>query len=185
MSDQTAGLLSPWLRSQRMVVVKSYMHGKILDFGCGVGELTSYCGQDSYLGFDIDAESLEIAKRNHPGYRFSNDLLKERFDTIVLLAVLEHLKKPEDTLGELAPNLEDNGRIIVTTPHSMTRIIHSTGAHLGLFSKDACEDHEAFLDYADVCSIAAKAGLVVSKYMRFLYRMNQLFILERIKAKPE
>ncbi len=63
MSDQITGFLSPWLRERRLKMVRSYVQGRVLDYGCGVGVLTEMCKPDFYLGVDIDKESIGIAKR--------------------------------------------------------------------------------------------------------------------------
>jgi 2-polyprenyl-3-methyl-5-hydroxy-6-metoxy-1,4-benzoquinol methylase len=154
MSDQANGLLSPWLRRKRFAKVMPHMIGKVLDFGCGIGEFSKHCNPKRYLGFDVDKASLETARRKHPEFTFSEEIrATEKFDTIVLLAVLEHLKEPESILKELGRKLEPKGRIILTTPCSIARFFHTIGAHLGLFSRDASEEHHRLLDYADVSKI--------------------------------
>ena len=180
MADQADGLLSPWLRSKRIDTIKPFVCGNILDFGCGVGVLTQLCEPDSYVGIDVDEESLEIAKRRYPTFRFANTLtLHASFDTIIMLAVLEHLENPERVLKELGARLRVNGNIVLTTPKPIVKNLHRFGASLGLFSANATEEHENFYDYSGMQVLAEKAELSVRYYRAFLFHMNQLFVLGR------
>jgi len=178
MADQADGLLSPWLRKQRINMVSPYLRDKVLDYGCGVGVLADKCHPDFYLGVDIDDESLEIAFKKYPAFRFVNKNPKdEQFDVIVLLAVIEHIKEPVDLLKQLKLMLKSDGQIVLTTPHPFIAKIHSIGSIIGLFSASANEDHEYFFDFNRMYKLTAKAGLDILEYKRFLVGMNQLFIL--------
>ncbi|MEA2016482.1 MAG: methyltransferase domain-containing protein, partial [Actinomycetota bacterium] len=99
MPDQTKGLLSPFLRGRRFNKALPFIEGKVLDYGCGVGLLANYIPDDRYVGVDTDSISIDMAKKLNPSYRFfkimSSDYkeIKEfcPFDTIVMLAVIEHI----------------------------------------------------------------------------------------------
>lgn len=185
MADQADGLLSPWLRKQRINMACPYIKGRILDYGCGVGVLSEKCHPDSYLGVDMDEESLGIAFKRYPAFRFANTLPEdEKFDVIILLAVIEHLTNLESSLKELKKMLVPDGQIIVTTPLPMIKYVHFLGSRIGLFSLGANEDHEHFFELNSMKKLATKAGLDVLEYKRFLFGMNQLFIL-RSQDRPE
>ena len=71
---------------------------KILDYGCGVGSNISYLKrffpQSQIFGTDISAESLNIAKKNHPkAVFFKNDLARcdESYDLIFIAGVLHYI----------------------------------------------------------------------------------------------
>src|SRR5689334_22773148 len=56
----------------------------VCDVGCGFGDLQGYLvetvGPISYLGLDISAELVEIAKQRHPDLRFVlGDILAETY----------------------------------------------------------------------------------------------------------
>lgn len=178
MPDQAAGLLSPWLRRQRLNAVRPHLRGRVLDFGCGVGALSSECRPDSYLGVDIDDDSLELARRRSPAYRFQRELPDSgRFDTIVLLAVIEHVADAAGLLRRLKTLLLPQGRILLTTPHRCMDDVHAAGAWLGLFSREAGEDHERLYDSAAMRALAEQSGFLVLEERRFLLGANQLFVL--------
>ncbi len=178
MPDQADGLLSSWLRRKRIKMVRPYLQGRILDVGCGVGALSELTSPDLYFGVDIDEESLQIARKKYPRYRFEKDYQENlRFDTIVLLAVIEHIKVKQVFLERLESMLAANGRIIVTTPHPSVRRVHSLGSKIGLFSATANQEHDQLLDYDCVEKLVAQTGLIISQYKRFLFGANQLFVL--------
>lgn len=178
MGDQANGLMSNWLRSKRILAVRPYLRGKILDYGCGIGSLAEICSPDAYCGIESDLESLSIAQSRYPAFRFEQTIPRENyFDTIVLLAVIEHLNNPECIFETLKLFLSKNGQIILTTPHPAFNNLYIAGAKLGLFSKIACSEHNDLLSYQSIIELSIKCGLEISFYKRFLYGANQLAIL--------
>ena len=180
MPDQGAGgVLSPWLRRHRLSAVRPHLCGVVLDVGCGVGALADDCSAERYVGVDIDAESLALARQRHPAHRFcaaADPAL--RVDTIVLLAAIEHVADPAGFLRGLANHLVRGGRIVLTTPAPWTDRIHAWGAAIGLFSRAAHEEHETLFDPPRMRVIARSAGLRVIGARKFLLGANQLFLLE-------
>jgi 2-polyprenyl-3-methyl-5-hydroxy-6-metoxy-1,4-benzoquinol methylase len=183
MGDQVNGLLSPFLRKRRIAAALPYICGRVLDFGCGVGRFSELVPPEQYTGVDLDDESIALARREYPECSFytatefaDND---GRYDTIVSLAVIEHAPDPKGFLMELAGRLEKGGRIVLTTPHPMSDIIHKAGSRARLFSREADEEHESLIDGKRMEIIAAEAGMIIRAQKRFLFGINQLFVLER------
>ncbi len=188
MADQADGLLSPFLRERRMRIALLWMRGRVLDFGCGVGALAKYIPPSRYIGVDQDADSLNEAKTRFPDHRFEivTDFSIwmarrhiEKFDTIVMLAVIEHLKKPQAILRNLSKMLTKKGRFVLTTPCPYFENLYTRGTKLGLFSKHANEEHETLVDFERMTTIAEECDLCVSIYKRFLLGANQLFVLTK------
>lgn len=181
MADQgSEGLLSPLLRQKRFNAVKPYLYGRVLDFGCGSGGLAEFVSSDSYLGVEIDEFSLKTAKNRFPSHRFVSELpdTDEKFDTIILLAVIEHVKDPSALLNKLTKYMSSDpkARIAVTTPHPSVDWVHDLGASLGLFSKHANEEHEELLDKRKLKLAGEKTGLRLLTHKSFLFGANQLAI---------
>ena len=98
--------------------------GKILDFGGGIGDLTVKLCQ---LGLDvtfleIPSKTLEFALYHFKKHNVSPKIivsdgspfvLKENYDAIIVLDVLEHLKDPIIYLEELAKHLNPNGLMFI------------------------------------------------------------------------
>lgn len=179
MADQVkGGILSPFLREKRLAAVRPHLSGAVLDFGCGVGALAPFCAQETYLGVDRDEESIRLARRQNPGYRFATELPESgTFDTIVSLAVIEHIPDPGKLLARLRTLLVPGGRLVLTTPHPAFEWVHELGAKLGLCSADAAEEHETLLDATAMRKLAEQNALRLVTSQRFLFGVNQLFVL--------
>lgn len=118
MPDQMSGLLSPFLRQRRIEAALPLLgSGRILDFGCGTGELARWLAAERYLGVDRDQESVEIARERFPDHEFltveafetGNAKPRRGFDVVVALAVIEHLPEPVRWLAETGSVLADRG----------------------------------------------------------------------------
>jgi len=184
MADQgSEGALSPWLRRKRFEAVQPYLKGRILDFGAGSGLLATLVPAEKYCGVEKDDESLQAARSRFPKHCFVSALPNSayKFDTIVALAVIEHVGNPVNFLWSLAVHLanEAGSCLVITTPHPAVDRIHKMGSRVGLFSRHASEEHAALLDYSKLQIAGKEAGLKLTTYYRFLFGMNQLCIYAR------
>lgn len=182
-SDQAAGWLSPFLRSRRIGAALPHIReGKVLDFGCGVGELALNIPSARYIGVDRDEESIELARKRFPDHTFffADDFAPasyaHSFDVIAGLAIIEHMPAPGAWLRSLCDLLADNGRIILTTPHPRFVWLHTIGANLGVFSREAADEHDQVLDKRQLTELGKEAGLSIACYRRFLAGCNQLCV---------
>lgn len=176
--NDRAGVLSGMLRKRRFSIAGPYIRGRVLDFGSHHGPLTALCRPGAYLGVEHDAEFIATARALHPDFSFVTELPREvEFDTVVALAVIEHVPDPGGILKQLAAVLAPEGRVVLTTPHPHFEWIHTAGARVGLFSQHAHDDHEDLIDRAAMAGFAASAGLTIETYRRFLFGANQLFVL--------
>lgn len=181
MADQgSSGLLSGFLRQRRIAHAKPWLRGDVLDFGCGGGRLAEHCDPDHYLGVDRDPAVVAAAQDRNPRHAFATEVPDgRRFDTVVALAVIEHLPHPQRHVEAWRSLLNPGGRIVLTTPHPSYRKVHDVGASLGIFSKEAADEHETFLDRRRMEPICEEVGLKLEACRRFLAGANQLFVLSR------
>jgi len=176
------GLLTPYLQARRIAVARPFLAGRVLDVGCNVGSLAELVPPDRYVGVDIDDEILAEARREHPEHRFADvdDVdPSERFDTVVSLAVIEHVSDPEDWLRRWSALVAPGGRVVLTTPHARWEPLHGFAAKLRLTSVEAHDDHESVLDRPALERLVEAVGLKLAVYRRFLAGMNQLVVAER------
>jgi 2-polyprenyl-3-methyl-5-hydroxy-6-metoxy-1,4-benzoquinol methylase len=181
------GRLTPFVQRSRLAVAKPFLSESslVLDIGCGLTNLPGTLTR--YVGCDRNEEVLSECRRRYPRATFvawdvaaeepPDALLSgERFDAILMLAILEHLGEPARALARAKSLLAPGGKIIATTPHPAGHIPLDWGARLGLLSPHAHEEHEDLLNRAALEALAEEAGLRITDYKRFLLGMNQLVV---------
>lgn len=93
---------------------------KVLDLGCGTGELSSFFTKEQYLGVDIDESSIQYA-RGHYQREFMvadgrqlpfNDA---SFDKVLVVGVLHHLNDEDSqrVILEIKRVLAHGGRVLI------------------------------------------------------------------------
>ncbi len=96
---------------------------RLLDAGCGSGELTSHLSAvaiTSYLGVDLSSNAIAQAQtRGAPQAKFTQGDLEtwstgESFDVIVVNEVIGYLRDPAATLVRLSRSLAVNGFLVVS-----------------------------------------------------------------------
>lgn len=106
---------------------------RVLDFGCGPGfmweHLTALGARWEYTGIDFSPDSVrktEQKGQGHPQFagvhhvtQLPTPLPAERFDAVLLVEVVEHLKDEylDGTLREVSRVLKRGGMVVVTTPN--------------------------------------------------------------------
>lgn len=183
--QESAGILSAYLKRKRYAVVaEEIVDDKrlVLDIGCGEGGVKEYLPLHTiYYGLDIKSNKNKNIYACDVTKGFPPKVSNMKFDYIISLAFVEHIKDVASFLGRCKKVLKDDGKIVVTTPHPIGRKVHEIGAALGLFSKEAAEEHEKFLDKRDIESLSFVAGLKLIKYKRFLFGFNQLFVIKNVR----
>ena len=179
MADQVSGLMSPWLRTQRLNAAEPHIRGRVLDFGCGTGLISELVEHGNYSGFDIDDESINLARNKYPLHAFFNTAaeIEGEFDTVVSLAVIEHLRDVDGYLQTLKHHLKSDGQIVCSTPHPYFDWAHGLGAKVGLFSHEADDEHFQLFTQRTILPVLERNGLKLVSFHRFLFGANQLFII--------
>lgn len=115
-----------WYNRWTINKFKKYLKGNILDVGCGIGNFTNeLLKYGEVYAIDIKGIYLEKTKIATGGkakvgfgdiekgrFFFKN----ERFDSIVCLNVLEHIKSDKKALNYLSKLLNPNGHLIIIVP---------------------------------------------------------------------
>lgn len=183
-------LLSGYILSQRYARIQPFLGRRVLDVGCSNAHLSSLIPADAeYVGLDGSAVLLEQGRRFHPGRQLIQldlerdelpaALLDAPFDTLVMMALLEHLERPAALIARLAPLLLPGGRLIATTPSPFGHRVHRVGAALGLFYHEAADDHKSILDLRALRDMASGAGLAPEVCRSFSWGCNQLLVARR------
>jgi SAM-dependent methyltransferase len=102
--------------------------GVLLDIGCGIGRNASRFadGFGRYVGLNLDAEELEIAREKNPGPRFDfvrgnamdmTAIPEASVDAALLIFVLEHIADPDRLFAELQRTLKPGGGVLFVAPN--------------------------------------------------------------------
>lgn len=105
--------------------------GKLLDLGCGNGELIDYLmqglGKGQFHFYGVDLSKVNI-KRSKLGEAAQVNLEKrlpfksESFEVVVLQEIIEHLRNREQVMDEVHRILKKDGVVVVTCPHKYNLI---------------------------------------------------------------
>jgi len=174
----------PWFRA-RLIFVEDILSSfeskdvKILDFGCGSGAALDVCkhlGFKQTLGLDVSDYCIESTRQKgiraeKIGTEFPE--IKEVFDLILCLDVLEHLQDDVDYLSKLRKLLRDNGRILVSVP-----------AHQFLWSShDDLNHHFRRYSRKSIERLVKDSGLTIVEIRNWNSLLFPLFVFSRIQSR--
>ena len=155
--------IEKYLQNYRFKMVKPYLIGDVLDFGGNEGELKKLV-KGKYLAVNYDHS---VMKNKH-------------FDTIVSLAVIEHIpfKDVPKIFKKFKKVLNKNGRIFLTTPTKIAKPILDFMAFIGIVDKENIAEHKHYWNKKEIYELAKKTGFAVKKYKKFQMGFNQFAVLE-------
>lgn len=127
---EKAGKFNYWMYSQ----IKPFLKGEILEIGSGIGNISRFAINDklSITLSDISKEYQQSLSRNfsgmtnvkdiisldlqHPDFTTQYSHLKEQFDSIFLLNVIEHLSNDVSAIKNCSFLLKEKGVLIILAP---------------------------------------------------------------------
>jgi len=121
----------------------SNKEARILDFGCGFGQILKELrrlGYKNIFGADVDKEAIRFCKSQGFSVIDISDLnkfvhnYKSYFDMIIMSHVVEHIPKDEiiSTLRKLKQVLKDEGIIFIMVPNALWCLMHKViQEHIG------------------------------------------------------
>jgi glycosyltransferase involved in cell wall biosynthesis len=106
-----------------------YVGGRVLEIGAGIGTLTSqFIPRELYLASDINPSYLSYLRSYSVGKPYlrvrhidagvPSDFagLEEKFDTVLMINVLEHVPHEQETLENIRSSLMPGGRAVILVP---------------------------------------------------------------------
>ncbi len=142
-----------WLQTYRFNIIRKYLFGRILDFGCNNQELQLHYNLPNYTGVNSISE------------------VKGEFDTIVVLAVIEHMDQLEGikVIDTLMSHLGNNGVLVLTTPSPISKYILEVLSFFRLIDKDNLKEHKYYWSKRDLLD-----SFKGCEYKKFQFGLNQL-----------
>jgi len=139
-----------------------HLCGRVLDVGCGIGDLVSYRAET--IGVDVNPRAVAYCRsRGLAVQQMEPDLLPFRdgeFDGAVLDNVLEHLVRPDPLLAEIHRILRPGGTFLVGVPGEQG------------FASDA--DHKRHYPEAALIRCVQSAGFEPAKVFHQPFRSRLL-----------
>jgi SAM-dependent methyltransferase len=172
------------LQSWREGKVRAWLKpdSRVLDIGCHQGEFLERLGpaiRDS-VGLDPLARVRATATFELRSIPFTEplDYPPGRFEAIVLLATLEHIREKAPLAREARRLLTPGGRLIMTVPSPRVDDIVHTLVRLGLADGMSLEEHHGF-NPADTGAIFCAGGLELEHHSTFQLGLNHLYVFRR------
>ncbi len=106
-------------------ILKRLQGKSILDIGCGAGHFLHLVKEKGMTPFGLEEnkELIELSKRLYnedlgiiQGTAEKLNTLKNTYDSIVMIDVLEHIENDREILKNMREHLKDNGRIVILVP---------------------------------------------------------------------
>lgn len=154
--------------------------GRVLDLGCGSGDLIGRMRAFGWQaeGIDADPEAVRAARRK--GLEVSAGTLHQEkfpeasFEAVVMSHVIEHVHHPLGLLKEVRRILSPAGRLVIATPNSHSLGHRMLGArwpfldpprHLQVFTLRALQSivHAAGFEQARVCTEIRTAAAMLPR----------------------
>lgn len=144
---------------------------KVLDVACGDGSLTRLMAAHYpvVVGVDGSKEKIKLARTNTPEARFYVSMFEdfnidERFDSIVMINVLEHVEDPVLFLRKARTLLKRKGEIISFVPNALS-LNRRVGKIMGIIkdcyelsTNDLAVGHRRFYDRDKLVKDLLEAG---------------------------
>lgn len=160
--------------------VLAHLRGNVLDVACGQNRLVSEhrarggrgFGSDIHAwdGVDVVADAAELPFPD------------QTFDSVVIVAALNHIPRRAEALAEAARILRPEGRVIITMIGPLVgRLNHGLAwCDPDLHERGMGGDEVHGLTREGVLGLADRAGLRCSLEQPFVAGLNRLYVLQRV-----
>jgi 2-polyprenyl-3-methyl-5-hydroxy-6-metoxy-1,4-benzoquinol methylase len=160
---------------------------RVLDVGCLEGGFLDRLGDHIGPSVGVDPQANPQAGRNYevraepfPSAAPPED---ESFDSIVMLAVLEHIPE-KDALAEACFRaLRPGGRVIITVPSTWVDPIMAVLCAARFADGTSLEEHHGY-DPRETPAVFGRHGFELEHHRRFQLGLNNLFVLRKPARSP-
>lgn len=192
--NDNAVLAYEWHKHNRYYYedIKSFLRfnieagAKVLEVGCGTGELLDAVKPNLGVGLDISSEAVKLASERYPGLEFKiADIdkeinLAEKFDYIILSDLVGYLEDIQTSFSNLRGVCHERSRLIVTSYNNIWWPVLKFGELIGLKEKQPILN---WIDKEDVINLMDLAGFEVIKKGRRLLFPKYLTLISRFFNK--
>ena len=165
------------INEERIEFARRFVRGRLLDVGCGRNHLVG--GYHAFgVGVDVfDWRAGALILKDTARLPF----LDRSFDTVTILAALNHIPNRGAVLDEVERVLRDDGRVVLTM---ITPVLSTVGHRLlWWYGEDWARGMAAGEVYGftprEVSTLMADAGFTLERHVRFLYQLNHLYVFRK------
>jgi ubiquinone/menaquinone biosynthesis C-methylase UbiE len=168
------------LLDKRIKTVLPYIDGYMLDIGCGTNELVK---NHSGKGIGVDVYqwgNVDIVVKDTSKLPFD----KQTFDTITIIAALNHIPNREKVLLEAKRVLKNDGKLVVTMiPPKISRVWHGIRKPWDADqSERGMKEGEVYgINENELEKLLYQAGFKIEFKKKFMLGINNLTIAEKSK----
>lgn len=173
-------------------------NSRVLDIGCGAGDLGAYLRAEKncyVVGIEYSEETLAVAadKLDHAiqldlNQQMPHEVVTEQFDVIVMADILEHIYTPNQVLQSAEKCLADQGKCLISIPNS-----GYVGALLSLYDDEWQYREEGILDRThirfytkkSVMSLLADSGFDGVICDRVIKDLTESEFTQRLDTQPD
>jgi 2-polyprenyl-3-methyl-5-hydroxy-6-metoxy-1,4-benzoquinol methylase len=156
-------------------------NGKILDIGAGSGLFVKEALLEGYSATGIEPSKYLADKAKEDGLpvvcgTFPRDCAVDKYDSVFLTDVIEHLTNPVNMLAALAEYLTDDGVVVITTPDvssAAARLLGPRWWHYRIA-------HVGYYDKRTLAAIMSKAGFVPTAWKYAKWYFSADYIVKRL-----
>lgn len=179
-------LLDKFIRHLRLRKIRPYFKEKkvVADLGCGDGSVLKFLSSKIKIGYGLDKNILELKEKNL--YFSCQDITEslplenERFEIVLLLAVLEHLVNPISLFKEIKRILKTEGLLILTTPTPKSQgLLEFLAFKLKLISQKEIKEHKHYYSQRELIDLLRENDLKILKMESFCFGFNTLAIAKK------
>ena len=166
------------MRDERMRRVLNEVDGKILDIGCGNNQLVRQYNVPGSIGVDVfDFGGGAMIVPNTQQLPFAD----KQFDTVTLVACLNHITERDELLNEVYRVLPEDGLVVMTM---LTPLIGWLRHRLAWWDEDQNErgmahEEDVGLSYHYVVQLFQQHGFTLKKCNRFILGLNRLYVFAK------
>lgn len=166
--DKFGGWLSG--RALRRTISPKYLL-KVLDLGCGYHAknliyLSPLLQEGVGIDFQVDPSLKKNAKIQFIEGSIDTSLTLvsiEKFDVILMISVLEHLRDPEGVLKKIWAGMKKGSQLLINVPTWRgKRFLEFSAFRLGLSPSLEMDDHKMYYDLKDLWPVLVSAGFIPS-----------------------
>jgi len=170
--------LTALLKSWRVRTVEPHVSGRLLDIGCGGNELVrGYAGDGQ--GVDVhDWGDVDVIVEDSSELPFPD----ASFQTVTIMAALNHIPNRHDVLGEARRVLEHRGTLIVTMiPPGISRAWHQVRRPWDPDQQQRDHHHHEVwgITQKDLIAMLSEAGFEVEREKKFMLGINTMTIARK------